>query len=474
MTKSSPENFSANKFQVLLITGAGTFLGTLDSSIVNVSLPTISRELDTTIDMVGWIILSYAITIISLLMVFGALSEKKGFRFSYIYGYGFFILGSFLCGISPVIITLVVSRVIQGIGAAFMMSVGAALITRAFPDNERGRGLSVIAMVVSVGLMSGPPLGGLIISTIGWRWIFFVNIPVGLLGMYFAIRYIDDYHATDPGRKISWPGAISLSLGLLGTILTILLYSRNTIGLSAMIFILIVPLISWILFFYFESKPQTRLIGLDIFKIKSFSYSGTSMLLVFIALASVTVLMPFYLEQVKNLRPDQVGLFLTIIPASILIMAPLAGYLADKVQARFISTLGIVVMSVGYYLILDLHADSEYLQIVIVLLLIGLGMGIFSTPNNSTIMGAVRQSQLGSASGILSTIRSVGLSFGVGLAIALFGIFKEQYASSQPDDIERFMFGYKSVYKIMIFAVIPAVIFSLLRGDGNRENRLKT
>ena len=209
------EDFSRYKHKSLIITGLGTFMGTLDASIINVSLPTISRELETTVSMVGWVVLSYAIALFSLLMIFGALSEKKGYQFSYKYGYLIFMIGSVLCGFSVNIYMLIISRIIQGIGAALLVSVGPALITHSFPDSERGRGLSIIAMVVSVGLMLGPPLGGLIIGMAGWRWIFFVNVPVSLLGVYFTIRFIGDFPISDPGKKISIPGAGSLSLGLL-------------------------------------------------------------------------------------------------------------------------------------------------------------------------------------------------------------------------------------------------------------------
>jgi MFS family permease len=237
-------------------------------------------------------------------------------------------------------------------------------------------------------------------------------------------------------------------------------------SLTVLLVLLIIPISAWILFFYFESRPQSRLIGLDIFKNRIFSFSGSSMLLVFLALASVSVLMPFYLEQVRHLDPDHVGLFLTIIPACILIMAPLAGYLADRFQARYISTLGISIMLIGFIKLLSLKADSDYSHIVFILLFVGLGMGLFSTPNNSTIMGAVRQSQLGSASGIMSTIRSLGLALGVAMAIALFGIYRDQFLADKANEIAGFMFGYRSVYQIMLFVLIPAGILSFLRGDG--------
>jgi len=317
--------------------------------------------------------------------------------------------------------------------------------------------------------MSGPPLGGFIISAIGWRWIFFVNIPVGLLGIYFTIKYISDFPIVDPNRKTSLPGAMSLSIGLLAMILALLLYSKGTISLIPMLGLVAVSILAWLLFFYFESRPDTRLIGLDIFKNRVFSVSGSSMLLVFIALSSVTILMPFYLEQIKQLKPHQVGLYLTVIPVSIFIMAPLAGYLSDKVQARYISTVGIIIMCIGFIMIHRLGPEATMTQIVVVLALIGLGMGTFSTPNTSSIMGAVRQTQLGSASGILSTIRTLGMSLGVGVTIALFEVFRDRLASGDTDESARFVFGLQSVYNIMIFVIVAAGIVSFVRGKNLKD-----
>jgi len=365
----------------LVITGLGTFLGTLDSSIVNVSLPSISRDLNTTVDMVGWVVLSYAITIITLLMLFGSISSRKGFQFSYRYGFAIFLLGSLSSGLSPTIYILIIARAFQGIGAALMMSVGPALVTQSFPASERGRSLSVIAMVVSTGLLLGPPLGGFIIGLFGWRWIFFVNIPVCIAGVYFTQKFISDFPILDPERKIPVPGASALALGLLTMMISLMIFSKKVISLPILIGLLSVAVLFFILFLYFESNPKTQLIGLKIFKNRVFSLSAGAMLMVFIALASVTVLIPFFLEKIWGLQPQEVGLYLMIIPVCILFVAPLAGYLSDKVQARIITTIGIAIMTVGLYLTRELHADSTSFEVIRVLILIGIGMGLFSTTN---------------------------------------------------------------------------------------------
>lgn len=461
------------KKKSLLITGLGTFLGTLDSSIVNVSLPTIGRELGASIEMVGWVVLSYSIVIISLLMAFGALGEKKGFQFSYTWGYLIFVLGSALCGLSFNIYFLIGARVLQGVGAALMISVGPALITRCFPANERGRGLSVIGMVVSTGLMLGPPLGGYIITLLGWRWIFFVNVPVGILGAYFTVRYFKDFPVINPDRKISLPGSGSLILGLFLMMLGVLLYSRQVITLSQTLIVLAFATVFFALFLFFESNPKTRLIGLEIFRNRIFTFSGLAMFLVFIALSSVTILMPFYLEQVRHFTPARVGTYLMTIPVCGFFLAPVAGYLSDKLQARLISTLGVVIIVVGIYFLRLLTPDAGTWHVIGVLLLVGIGMGIFSTPNTSSIMGSVNKMQLGSAAGILATIRTLGLTFGVGLAIAIFSFQRGRMTEYGGEPTEAFMGGYHSVYNLMLFIIIIAAVFSMIRGKNLDIKRVK-
>ncbi len=439
-------------------------MGTLDSSIVNVSLPTISDSLNTSVQMVGWVVLSYSIAVFSLLMVFGAISQKKGYQFSYTYGFSIFFVGSLLCGISPNIYMLITSRVIQGIGAAMLVSVGPALITRTFPAEERGRGLSVIAMVVSVGLMLGPPLGGFIIGYLGWRWIFFVNLPVCIMGVIATRAYLSDFPVADPKRKISIPSAITIALGFLALMLSLLLFSRQVIELPVMFALLVLSGVLIAAFFYLESKPGIQLVGIEIFKNKTFVFSGLAMLMVFIALISVTILLPFYLEDVKEYNPEQVGLFLMTVPICMFFMATPAGYLADRFQARAVSSIGIALMIWGLYRFRGLTPEASDLSIVLSLVIMGVGMALFATPNTSSIMGSVQKYQLGSASGMIATIRTLGITLGVGFAIAIFSFFKDQYLNKAASETEAFMIGYHRVYTIMIFIAALAIIMSIFRG----------
>jgi len=466
-------NLNNYKHKSLIITGLGAFLATLDASIVNVSLPTISSELSTSMNMTGWVVISYSVAIVSLLLVFSALAEKKGFSFLYSNGFVIFLVGSLLCGISPNIYMLIFFRVFQGVGAAMLMACGPALITSSFPQNERGRGLSVIAMVVSVGLMTGPPLGGFITGLFGWRWIFFINIPVGLIGFFLTLKFLRNFPILNPERKISIPAAITLSATTLSIMLTILMFSRDTAYSELKYIMFFGSLLLIVLFLYFEKNRRTQLIGLDIFKNRLFAFSTVAMFLVFVSLASITVLMPFFLEHVKLFKPQEVGLLLMVIPICGFLISPLAGYMSDKIQPRFISTFGISLMLCGIYLLRFLNAETSSLHIILILILPGVGMALFTTPNTSVIMGSVQKSSLGVAAVINAATRTFGLALGVGLSMALFEYFENRYLFSGSDTINAFISSYRTVYYYIILIIIPGLLFSWYRGNRktNKEDR---
>jgi len=365
---------------------------------------------------------------------------------------------------------LIISRVIQGIGAAMLISVGPALITRSFPESERGRGLSMIAMVVSVGLMLGPPLGGFIIALSSWRWIFLVNLPVCLIGLVLAHRFFGDLPILNPDKKISVPGSLALSLSLLGMMISILLYSRNQIGNLSLLGILLFSILMLILFIYYERQPKTSVIGLEIFKNRLFVFSGLSQLLVFISLISVTVLMPFYLEEIKNLRPDQVGLYLMAIPLSAFFFARFAGHLSDKFPARIISTIGVSLVLIGIVQMQRLDVVSSSIEIIAPLIFMGVGMALFNTPNTSAIMGSVARHRAGIAAGMIATIRTLGISLGVGIAVSIFSFYRNSYTEDGFESINAFMYGYNSVYKIILIPIVLAIIFSFFRGENLKPN----
>jgi MFS family permease len=311
-----------------------------------------------------------------------------------------------------------------------LMVNGPAIITSAFPACERGTALGILAMVVSGGLISGPSIGGFLISHLGWRSIFLVNIPIGLAGIYLVFRYvIDDSFFSKEKAPFDWVGAL---LQMVVLISFILIFDPPQISVSGsvpfMVSRLVIAAITVVfaaVFLKVESEAEAPVFDFSLLKNRTFSAANLASFMTFVAFSSVSVLMPFFLEEMMGFQPHQAGLFMTAIPLTIFVVAPISGRLSDRfggqelsVAGTFIGAIGLLMMSgvVGS----GLTKNVGNAGIVFSLCTIGLAMGLFQSPNNNAIMGAVPADKLGVASALLATIRNLGLITGTGLSTALF------------------------------------------------------
>ncbi|UCD64955.1 MAG: MFS transporter [Candidatus Zixiibacteriota bacterium] len=440
----------------------GTFMATLDGSILNVALPTISRDLNCSVDVVAWVILAYTLTLISLLLVFGVWSGKRGYSFSYKFGYALFIAGSAICAVSGSIYTLVFGRVIQGTGSAMFAAVGPGMVTQVFPASQRGKGIGMMVMMVSAGFMVGPPLGGFLLDRWHWPAIFVINIPVGLIGLLMTFVYFRNVPPTAADRKVRLRGAVAMSAALVtGSFALSLIndYPLSDVRIWGLVLLSVTALVT---FFKYESDRRTAMIGLNIFKNRQFTSSIGAMLLMFIATSGVLILIPFYLEQIKHFRPQQVGLYLIILPVLMFVFAPLSGRLSDRIGFRFLTSFGTAVLIVGLYLLAGLDVGSTSGYIILSLVVLGAGVGIFNTPNSSALMGSVRVDQRAVTSSILATTRNIGMSVGVALSTALFTYFQVKNAALGGAS-EIFMASYHTVIHVAMFVAVIGFIFCLTR-----------
>jgi EmrB/QacA subfamily drug resistance transporter len=443
-------------------------MATLDGSILNVALPTISRDLGHPVDVVAWVVLAYSLTLISLLLVFGAWSGTRGYAFAYRFGYVLFIVGSAICSFSGTLYVLIFGRVVQAAGSAMFAAVGPGMVTQVFPASERGKGIGMMVMMVSAGFMVGPPLGGLILDIWPWQAIFMINIPLAFIGLLMTQMYFKSIPPTAPGSKIRLKGAVSVSVGLLtGTFCLSLindypLTDFRILGLAA------VSGLSMLSFLKYEARKETALIGLDIFKNWQFTSSIGAMLFMFMSTAGVLILVPFYLEQIKHFEPKQVGLFLIIIPVLMFIFAPISGRLSDRIGYRLLTGLGVIILMLGLYMLGHLGVETTNLYIVWSLIVLGAGVGVFNTPNSSALMGSVRDDQRAVTSSILATTRNIGMSIGVALSTVLFTYFQSGYVGSGSTD-EGFVSSYHAVIYVSMVIALGSLVFSVLRGGKARE-----
>jgi EmrB/QacA subfamily drug resistance transporter len=404
-------------------------MATLDSSIVNIALPTLTNELGPDLPRVKWVVIIYLLMITCLLLPLGRLSDQYGRKKVFQLGFLTFVAGSFFCGFSPNLQWLIASRIIQAVGASMLMANGPAIITQTFPSNERGGALGTLAMIVSAGLICGPSIGGMLISTLGWRSIFWINVPFGLLGALLVHRELASDSVARQRPPFDWAGAILQAIFLIAFIMTFdppnISISGSlpfTISRSAMIFI---TLVFGAVFFKIESEAKAPLFDISLLKNRIFWTANLAGFLTFVAFSSVYVLMPFFLEEVMKFPPYTAGLFMTAIPISTLVIAPIAGRFSDRFGSQELSFLGAAIGALGLFGmagVIGTGIDERvtHAGILAGLISIGVATGLFQSPNNNAIMGAVPFNKLGVASALLATVRNLGLVTGTGLAATLF------------------------------------------------------
>ncbi len=445
------------KWVILSAVGCGTFMATLDSSIVNVALPSITASLHTGLSTSRWVVIAYLFSITGLLLFFGKLADVVGRKLIFNSGYVIFTIGSVLCGMSATIEQLVLFRGLQGLGAAMLMANGPALITAAFPPTERGKALGTLAMIVSAGLVTGPILGGVLVRFLNWPSIFFVNLPFGILGTYLVYKHVPatismtfpemkglraermtPRQAFDRERTLPFTVRLQLTmnrlryfdwLGVLFWMFIQFGYSMaidrdNTLGLAGPLQRLIIfgSAGLLVLFLIWEWSVKDPILDLTLFRSKSFLASNISGVFKFFAISGVALLMPFYFQNIRGLPPHQIGLFMTLIPLTIFFVAPISGRLSDHYGSRLLSVAGMLIICLTMAL-LSLRVNgltsSNPNTVCLYLVLVGLGVGLFQSPNNNAIMGAVTREQLGVASALLATVRNFGLVTGAALSTNL-------------------------------------------------------
>ena len=391
--------------------------------------PTLTSQFGAQIAQVKWVVVLYLLVITCLLLPMGKLSDLWGRRRVYLIGFATFTAGSLLCGMAPHLLELLGARIIQGLGAAMLMANGPAVITAIFSENERGKALGMLSMVVSAGLVSGPALGGILVSTIGWRSIFLVNIPVGILGFYLCKKQIPSTVPKLKNAPFDYWGAILQFLVLLNFIL--LVSPAGSLGESGVSITfprwsLLVSLVGLICAFVLqEKKSASPVIDFSLFRIRAFASGNLAAFFLFVGYATCAVLMPFFLEGILKLAPRDAGVLMTAIPVVIFGVAPLAGRWSDRVGSMGLGIAGALItalalVGLGGAFGGGLRQQVQVHEIVFWLASIGFALGIFQAPNNNAIMSSVPLQKLGVASALLATIRNLGLVTGTGLAVALF------------------------------------------------------
>ncbi len=398
----------------------GTFMAVLDSTIVNVGLPKIMATFGVTIDKIEWVMTAYLLILAVMLPTSGWVADHFGYKRTYALALFLFTVGSFLCGTAWNENALVAFRVIQGAGAGFLMPVGMAIVTREFPPERRGIALGFWSIAAAASVSFGPLIGGYLIDNFSWHTIFYVNVPVGILGI-FATMVVQREYKTEHTRGFDLIGFVSVSVFL--TFLLLALTdgnaSWNTGGWTSP-FILVcfgLSVLGLVVFLVAEFNVKHPLIELKLLEDFNFGLTNIVLFIFGLGMFGSTFLMPLYLQNSLNYTPFQAGL--VFLPVGILqgIMAPVAGFMSDRVDARIPAAVGIILLGISMYLNYFLSLYSMHSQIMLPLYLRGFAMGLMFTPLSTLALANVPKHKMAQASGLFNVIRQVGGSFGV----ALFG-----------------------------------------------------
>ncbi|UJF34127.1 MFS transporter [Paenibacillus hexagrammi] len=409
-----------NRWIVLANVSLGTFMATLDGSIANVALPTMAGELQAPIHLVQWVLTAYLLAICATLPIMGKISDLIGRSRVYNYGFIVFAAGSALCGMSHSLGFLIISRVIQAIGASCLMSNSQAIVADVFSQGARGRALGIVGMVVSLGSLTGPGVGGILVDRFGWPTIFWINIPIGIIA-FIAGRFCLPKDHVQSGRKpFDFAGSFLFIVGMLLLLYTI--SNANEWGWTSLYVLggLLVSVFILVWFYRWEHKVEHPMLDFSLYRIRAFRVGNMTALLSFVAMFFVNVMMPFYMENVLGLSPEHTGYIMMMYPLTMAVIAPCSGWLSDKFGSNMLTTIGLVINAVGFGLLHTLTTQESPWIVGLHLALFGLGTGLFQSPNNSSVMGSAPKHKLGTAGGLNALVRNIGMVLGISLSVSLY------------------------------------------------------
>ena len=434
----APEN---RRWWTVAAVSFGLFMIMLDNTVVNVALPSIQRSLDADQSELEWVVVSYALTFATFMLTGGKLADYFGRRRLFIIGLAIFTLASLACGLAPNASFLIGARAVQGLGAAIMNPATLGIITATFPPRQRGMAIGIWAGVSAMALAIGPLLGGLITDHIDWSWIFFVNVPVGVLGIIVARWAIDESRDTSLEQRLDLPGLATSAVGLFA--LTYALIEANTYGWTStrILAIFAIAAIALTAFVLLELRQRVPMLDLSLFRDPTFTGANLTMLLVSLAMFGIFFFNSLFLQNVLGYSATQTGAVFLPMTVLIIVVAPWAGRYSDKVGSRWLVGTGMTLVSLSLVLFAQLDVGSTFWDILPGLLTGGLGMALVMTPATAAAMGAVDVDKAGVGSAVLNCSRQVGGSLGIAVMGAIVASQVDP-TTPLPSRAEQFIDGY--------------------------------
>jgi EmrB/QacA subfamily drug resistance transporter len=462
------------KWIALSCTSLGAFFSVISGNTLIVALPVIMKDLNATFQEIVWTMMGYMFILSILVPAVGRVADMYGRKKLYVAGFVVFTVGSLFCAFSRSGIDLLLYRMIQAIGGALLAANSVPIVTDAFPRKELGVAMGINGMIISIGGVLGPILGGLVIN-LGWRWIFYINIPIGIIGTIWAVIQLKELVKLPEKQKFDWPGTIAFTVGMFALLLFLTfggLYGWKNSGLYIL---LAVSVILLPLFVYIEFKSAEPLIDMRLFESRVLAFAYSSNLLNGIARGAVTFLMIFYFQGIKSADPITAAVMLIPFVLPQIVVAPVCGWLSDRMGARILSSLGLFVSAIGLLGLMRIRPDTSYMELAIWMVITGIGSGMFFPPNNKSIMEAVPAEKRGIAGGVRTMINNVGMVISLALSMAVItssitpeafaGLFTGAQIGAKGIAVGEFISGLRIIFTVSFFISVLGAFISYLRGN---------
>lgn len=447
------------KIAALLAATIASFFTPFMGSSINIALPAIGMDFGADAIILNWVTNGFLLAAAIFAVPFGRVADIHGMKKIFTYGIILFTVASLLCALSPSSFTLIGARILQGIGSAMIFVTGLAIISSVYPPQHRGKAIGINVAAVYVGLSFGPVLGGFMTQYLGWRSIFLLMIPFGLLVMGIVFWKLKDEWAASRGETFDYVGSLLYSL-----MLFLVMYGFSNLPQIDGWAMLILGIIGFLAFIRWELKSKSPVFNVRLFKNTAFTFSSVAALINYSATFAVTLLLSYYLQYIKGLEPQTAGLILVAQPIIMAITAPIAGRMSDRIDARIIATTGMATVTLALFTMTFINSTTPITNIIIGLAVLGLGFGLFSSPNTNVIMGSVERRFYGVASATVSTMRLIGQTMSIGIATLVFALFIGRVQIS-PDQYPALMASIQICFVVFTALCFIGVFVSWYRGN---------
>ena len=455
---------AGNRSCALVIATLTAFLPPFMASSINIALPAIGEEFSMDAVLLGWIATSYLLSAAVFMVPLGKYADIHGMKKVFIIGLFMFTISSLIAVFAPSSTVLIISRILQGIGSAMIFGTGTAILVNVYPLRDRGRVLGINAASVYLGLSLGPFLGGLLTQYFGWRSLFIVNIPLGLIPLGLTIWKLKGEWAGAKGDRLDLTGSLIYSI-----MLVTVMYGFSQLPSSEGIGLVLIGAMTFLLFIRWESEQAFPILDINLFKSnRIYAFSNLAALINYSATFAVTFLLSLYLQYIKGLEPDQAGLILVAQPLIMTFFSPFAGRLSDRVEPRLVSTAGMVLTFIGIFSFIFLNQETSIFYIVINLTILGFGLSLFAAPNTNAIMSSIAPRFYGVGSATLGTMRLVGQVLSMGIAMLVFSVFLGN-VEILPEYYPQFLASVKVAFVIFSALCFLGIFASMARGSLRKD-----